>query len=194
MNYDTLICLSGGIDSTFAIWDWWQRNGHNPKARLLIHHCHMETREGRLKYESEATRKIIQYFESNGFKNFDYTESSFSYGTIKHIVQDIEIIGFLMGVMCRSREYQIASISICASKYDLTLAGYGQRSERRYNVIKALTGKIYSYSYPIINYDRKDMIEMMPRELLDLCWFCRTPDNGKPCGKCKTCKSTLPYL
>lgn len=194
-RYDRLIFLSGGIDSTFTLYKWLIANqSRENKKQILIHHVNMTNQEGRCEFETRATKAVIDWFIKKGWNNFTFTESSFDYGNLKHIVQDIELIGFMQGVLLRSKKYSVDKVIICASKYDLTLPGYEDRSRRRYNIIKAMMEKDIEFDYPIIELTREEMIKEMPKSLLKLCWFCRKPSSGMPCGECRTCLNTIPYL
>lgn len=46
--------------------------------------------------------------------------------------------------------------------------------------------------YPLIDLDKKDVIKIIPEDLLKLTWSCRTPINKNnkyyECNKCKSCK------
>jgi 7-cyano-7-deazaguanine synthase in queuosine biosynthesis len=191
-KYKSLIFLSGGIDSTAVCYKLLKENTNQ---RFLIYHCNFRDYQHRHDYEKLAVNKIIRYFKENNLNNFDYINSDFSYGNINAIVQDIELWGFFMGLILRGKSYDIENISICASKFDLQQGEeYEARSRRRYNVIKALLEYEPVYTFPIKDLTREDLIKLLPKNLLEMTWFCRRPNDGRPCGKCKTCVNTLPYL
>jgi hypothetical protein len=35
---------------------------------------------------------------------------------------------------------------------------------------------------------KRDMAAEMPKELVEMCWWCRRPVGGRACGMCKTCR------
>ncbi len=51
------------------------------------------------------------------------------------------------------------------------------------------------FTYPIIDYSKLDMKEFFIKhgydEVMQITWFCHTPINGKPCGKCNPCKGVV---
>ena len=51
------------------------------------------------------------------------------------------------------------------------------------------------YSFPLLGMSKLDMGEEARAghfdELLGLTWFCHTPRNGKPCGRCRPCQQVI---
>lgn len=192
-NYDLLINLTGGLDSTFAAWDYLI---NNPKGSLLIHHCILKNYQMRNDKEAESVHKILEYFQNTGLKNFDYIETEFSTKGLTHGINDIEVIGFLNSCIIRSNSIRCEHIAITASAQDLKQgASYEVRSKSRFDIIKLVSRTEPNYIWPIKDLTRTDMLLRLPDELKKLLWFCRTPTAaGNPCGKCKTCRWTLPYI
>ncbi len=69
-----------------------------------------------------------------------------------------------------------------------------------YYVVSQSTDKDYysifgSFTYPIIDYSKLDMKAFFLKhgydEVMKSTWFCHTPINGKPCGKCNPCKGVV---
>ena len=81
-NYESVIFLSGGLDSTFTCRKLLKEN---KDKRYLIVHCNMTNHEGRMSYEKEATKKVLMHLRYEGLNNFDYNECSFDYGTLKKV-------------------------------------------------------------------------------------------------------------
>ena len=57
-----------------------------------------------------------------------------------------------------------------------------------------LAGRPLSWLEPMKAYDRTEILGDMPPDLIRLCWWCRDPDDGKPCHICSTCKAVDPAL
>jgi 7-cyano-7-deazaguanine synthase in queuosine biosynthesis len=192
-HFDALVTVSGGIDSTLVLYDYLR---NNPTHKVLVHHCKLVNREGRADMETEAIGKVLTYLKNvTKLRNFEYTYSGFDYGNLRHIVQDIELMGFLLGVLYRSKSYTIGKVLICASKWDIECGvNYDVRAKRRFDIIRAVTDKQVNFEYPIAHMSREEVIEALPKGLRDLTWYCRRPNGNKPCGKCRTCLNTLPTL
>lgn len=193
IQYESLIFLSGGLDSTFVCWKLLKEN---KDKRYLIVHCNMQNFCNREKFEREATKSILDNLKNDGLNNFDFLECGFDYGTLKNIVKDIELWGFLQATIFRNeKDYTIKNIVICKSADDANLAGYEERSKRRYNLIEAMLGYVPEFKYPIEHLTRKEMIDELPENYLNEISFCRKPGvHGKACNKCATCKETIKYL
>ncbi len=52
-----------------------------------------------------------------------------------------------------------------------------------------------NFTYPIIDYSKPDMKDFFLKygydEIMAATWFCHTPIDGKPCGKCNPCKGVV---
>lgn len=51
------------------------------------------------------------------------------------------------------------------------------------------------YLFPVLDIQKMDMYTVSKKnnwlDIMNLTWFCHTPKNGKPCGKCNPCKITI---
>lgn len=178
--------LSGGLDSTFVAWKWLCEH----PERLLIHHCHLKTRQNRYPNEAEAVNRILDWLREHGLGHFDFVETTFDYGTSRSGVYDIEIIGFMTAVIVRGkRNKDIDTVLVSASANDMKLRNIAVRQERREALIRLMNpDRRLSFAWPIKTLSREDMVRDMPTDLFDLTWSCRRPKDGKPCGKCHTCR------
>jgi hypothetical protein len=177
----TLIQLSGGIDSTFVLW-WWLMN--NPDEYAVVHHIDLIHYENRNIQELESVDKILKWLDSQGLNNYFYLQNTFDYGNIPGLVYDVEVCGFTAGIILSCERW--SSIE----KVLLPIYIYGNETERekiRREVMKLTAKREVDCVYPLIGITKEDVMKMMPYELLKLCWYCRTPIDGKPCGNCHTC-------
>lgn len=192
-HFERLLLFSGGIDSTYVLWDYLK---NNPGKPIKVVHVNMKNSERRLAYEKKASQNIVKHLNELYPNTIHYSEFGFDYGT-NRIVQDIEIMGFIIGVVLRDPRITVDKVFVCASKTDLNQGrGYETRSRRRFQIIKAVTDRTdVEFDYPIKDIDREDLIKTLPKKLLNMTWFCRFPTiQGRPCGRCFTCSTTLPVL
>lgn len=177
MSYN-LLMFSGGIDSTYVAYDFLRRN---QKEYLLLHHIKLHNKQNRMLCEDLSCKKITTYLKENNFNNFVYSESSFNYGDIKHLIYDIEIVAFHMYILLQHPYYNIKNI---------LLPFYMNKSKDRYdkffNIIK-LSNKDVNFSFPISKMTKCQVINRLPKNLLNITWYCRTPINKQPCHTCETC-------
>lgn len=183
---DTLLNLSGGVDSVYCMWQYLT---NNPDKKLLVHHV---ARKKSLlsKREYVAVKSVLKYFTAKGMTNYEYIETA-GYSTPKTIrpVKAIEMVGWFTGIILRSRP-EITKVIISANAEDLVQgSGYNKRSQSRFDIIKLIAPKEPEYLYPIKDMTKAKLAETLPNEILSLCWYCRKPTiDGKTCGVCQPCR------
>ena len=176
----TLIQFSGGIDSAFVLW-WWLVN--NPDEYCVVNHIDLIHFENRSKEELEAVDRILKWLDSKGLKNYYYLQNTFDYGNIPDVVYDVEVCGFIAGI--------ILSSPLFKSIKDVYFPIYGNETSReklRRQVMQLTAKREVECIYPLVGYTKTEIMKLAPYELLKLCWYCRVPIDNKPCGKCHTCK------
>ena len=179
----TLIQFSGGIDSTFVLW-WWLLN--HPDEYCVVHHIDMMHFEKRNKEELDAVDRVLRWLDSQGLKNYFYLQNPFDYGNIPGVVYDVEVCGFLAGIILYSERFK------SISKVFFPIYGHETTREQIRKEVMHLTAKRkVECIYPLVGLSKTDVMKMMPYELLKLCWYCRVPLDGKACGNCNTCEQVL---
>ncbi len=197
------INFSGGVDSTYYLWKFLKEN---PSELILAHHCLLFKK--RREVEQVACHNILKYFKKKGLKNFQYTETSFERGGIRGKIYDIEPLYFLAGmILKRYSDVKHVYIPICkeelgGSYKELLLKGkpWSEHKDPKCRFHKSMTycntasGRKLNYHTPYFNVTKKQMIEEMPKELVDMIWYCRSPHGGKPCGSCFNCKRVKKWI
>lgn len=187
---DTLLLLSGGIDSAYCMW-WALSQGR----ALHVHHVHLKNHEGRLQYEARAVEGILNWMREQGLTSFRYTESSFDYGSIRWIVKDHCVWAFFIGIILAGPQNKGIKRVIRPDHFDSLPTGPDgpgmQRAHRRY---REISWQIHErddiiWEHPIQHLTKAQVIRSMPPGLLELCWWCRRPTvSGEPCHRCYTCR------
>lgn len=190
----TLVMLSGGIDSTAALWHVL----HHPEdyGEVHVHHIHIQNFEARWKAEAEAVKDVLAYIKSHAPTPFTTSESTINTPSLaNNILYDVEVIGFVTGYMT-SRDPLITKVIIGATGTDFEMGvdGSVMRGKRMHNAYhpeeKDHSARVKEY--PHRDLSKADVYKTLPPELAMLTWSCRTPHyaDGKPieCGRCKTCK------
>lgn len=183
----TLLHLSGGQDSTYVAWKWLS---DHPGEVLLIHHINLYHRiENRLNEEKKAVARILEWLRANGLSNFVYFESDFSYGNLPRIsIKDIQICTVFSSIILRTPNFkQIKTILLSWHKGEVNAPGIN-RGYRVKALLKAFEIEGIQLEFPISEMTRRDMAHEMPSDLLALVHTCRKPQNGRSCGRCRTCK------
>ena len=195
MEMDTLLPLSGGIDSAYYMWRYLTRW---PDKKLLVFHLNLDCWQGRVDLEHHATHAILRWMDAHGLANYEYHEASFSYGSLgeeKHKVRDLYLIGALTGVIIGTDEYKgITTVLLPRSREDLPVVRpKTDRQRSRLAHLLANKGEEGPCSFKFYaEFEARykhDYIRELPKDLFRLCWYCRRPTaQGKPCGKCATCR------
>lgn len=192
---DTLLLLSGGIDSAFCMW-----KALSEGRSLHVHHVRLTNHERRLHYEAQAVQDILEWMRGQGLSNFRFTESSFDYGTLRYIVKDHCIWGLMIGIILANPRNKGVTKVIRTDHADSLPSGPNgigmQKAHRRYRNIawEACERDDIEWEHPIGHMTKAEVIRATPPDLLNLCWWCRTPKNGKACQCCYTCRQVDPVL
>ncbi len=193
----TLVLLSGGIDSTAALWHVL----HHPEeyGEVHVHHIHIQNLEGRWRAEEIAVKNILAYMRKNAPTPFTSSESTIRTPSFNNkFLYDVEVMGFVTGYMT-SRDPKINKVIIGATATDFEL-GVDESVMRGKRTHNAFHPEEEDHSarvkeYPHSHLTKKEVYSTVPQELAKLTWSCRTPHyaDGKPieCGRCKTCKIEL---
>jgi 7-cyano-7-deazaguanine synthase in queuosine biosynthesis len=119
---------------------------------------------------------------------------------VKYLIYDVELIGFLTGLILRNPKYKyINNVAVSVNKNDPT--GRNLQTPRRVrannctrSLLSTSQNRFINFTYPIINMTRKELIETCPKDLLKGLWWCRKPFMGKRCNRCLTCRQTNLYI
>lgn len=190
-----LLMLSGGIDSTYCMYQ-----ALSSGRSLAVHHIHLVNREGRSDAERRAVQQILRWFRRKGLTNFTYTESTFDYGSIRHIAKDYSVYSLMIGILLQDPRNRDISSFIHPRHSDAFNLRRGQTFEsasRRANAVltgvsKLVANRDVRMELPIVGMTKKQVIEACPPDLLRLTWYCRRPRKAGsvfyPCNACFTCK------
>jgi 7-cyano-7-deazaguanine synthase in queuosine biosynthesis len=188
---NTLINISGGVDSIFTAWKLLSENSNET---FLLHHVSGSQSflpaNSRVKLEKSAVLNFLQYLDNHNITNYKYIESK-RYRTDSSVksIKDIEMVGIFTGILLRTYT-TISKIVVSANLEDLEQGvNYNERSQTRFEIINAISrNHNVEYIYPIKDLTKSEISNLMPEELLKLCWYCRNPQiGGKVCGKCQPC-------
>lgn len=196
----TLVMLSGGIDSTAALW--LVLNKPKEYGEVLVHHVHIQNVEARWKAEADAVKAVLTYMRENAPAAFSYTESSMNtphFG--RHFLYDTEVTGFITGYMT-SRDPRITKVVFGATGSDFArgVSVAVARGKALHNAFHEGEGDHSATvkEYPLKDMSKEEVYKTLPPDLAKLTWSCRTPHyaDGKAieCGRCRTCRLELRIL
>ena len=188
-----MIALSGGLDSIYALWKWFNTW---PGESIVIHHVELRHRaENRLEPERRAVENIMNWFRAQGYDNFFYHTSGWDYGDIPRIhLKDIQIVAMFSAALLKMKEYSTVNNLILSWHKGEVNAPSNNRGFRVRNMLRTMEVPRYiNFLFPIEHLTRRQMVEELPEELLSFVHSCRSPlnEDGEPCGKCIACKQYL---
>lgn len=184
-THTVLSNLSGGVDSVYGTYKLLLSG-----ERVLIHHCHLTSRH-RMRYESIATARVLEWFVSQGLTNFEYIDSASVLPPSPHLkrMRDPEIIMAMAGTILRARPHikRLAYWNIVGDTSTKYPNGKVIKARTRMMYICARRRNIH-IERPLQEMTKSDILRDMPAELFRLCFWCRFPlEDGSPCRECSTC-------
>jgi 7-cyano-7-deazaguanine synthase in queuosine biosynthesis len=183
-----LILFSGGLDSLYMTHLLLKDAQDND---IHIHHINISNAENRALAESSAVQQAIEYFKQNGYPKFTYTESTIaapSFG--RSFMYDSDAVNFMAGYVC-SMDPDITEVAIGLNKSD-TNGPNTTRIQKANQILAAFTQA--TKIYPVKDYTKQEMYNLLPEGLRTKFWSCRTPKYADSvavtCGHCYTCMQT----
>lgn len=190
---NTLLNLSGGIDSVYVAYKWLKEH---PKETLLIHHCSLRTHEKRWGKEDEAVKKVLAYFNQHGLTNYEYVETILDIQTFKPKMWDSSLLATITAFLMRAYPDIKFILNNTPKDEHIRLSGGRllQRTQRATTIRNAITSRPLKVIPMLDAIMKSEIIKDMPEDLFELCWYCRTPKNDDVCGTCHTCLQVKPHL
>lgn len=180
---DTLLMLSGGLDSTFCLYQRVQAG-----LATRVHHVVLANSDGRQDVEAAAVADVLAWMNRNGGGGLiRHTESRTDNGDlILHGLWDGFMLAYWTGAILHA-EPKIGSV-VLGVQADDGLSFGDIRDQRFWRIAANVARRQFWLSQPARGMSKRDIIAAMPAELVDLCWSCRRPQDGQPCHSCHTCK------
>lgn len=165
---------------------------------MNLHHVSIRNDAEKMwKPQYTAIFDILQYFMELDL-NFKYTQSEFHFFGWNQIGFDSDILLLTAQKVAQNFNGKV-EILLGWNPADMMRPQIADRAKRSVtsNIWKALVQSapnrcdIADLQYPLIDWNitKEEMIQEMPKDLLELTWSCRRPDNGNPCGHCHACKA-----
>ena len=197
-NSNVLLMFSGGLDSTGALWQLLQ----NKENIVHLHHLYLVNKENRAEAEQRSIRNILLYISK--YYKVEYSESYHKYPYYSYLSSrdngdmvlnqnfmfDSDIYNFIAATVCLSLP-SIKTVAIGRTKSDSN-SSVEERAARGNKLLELFVPNIKKI-YPVGHLTKHEIYNILPEELRNMTWSCRTPIyiNGKlikECGKCNTCK------
>jgi len=189
--------LSGGIDSTAALWH--ALNRPDEYGQIHVHHIHIQNAESRWEAEAAAVNSILEYMKKHSPTSFTSSQSTINTPNFgPNFLFDTELLNFMTGYMT-SRDPHISKVIIGGTATDFAMQA-NEAIARGKAIHNGFHPEEKDHSarvkhYPHSHLTKAEVYKTLPKGLALMTWSCRTPNyvNGKPveCGRCKTCRLEL---
>lgn len=198
----TILCMySGGLDSLGVLYLLLTDKKYE-SFNIHVHHLILKNIEKRDHAEQIAVRSTIEFFKKNKFRKFTYSESAHDYTFLRrYFIFDTYWYAF-MAANIMIADQSIMHVAVGRTKGDIGSGSSMRNANRGHEIFHAtlpLEIRFHrSYIYPVMHLEKKEIWDLLPKDLRGLSWSCRRPiyRNQKPhrCGKCNTCKEMKAIL
>lgn len=207
-NLPTILCLfSGGIDSTGALHVLLTSDQYMDYD-LIVHHVHIQNRENRAQAEAVAVERILNYYKNELGKVFTFTQSTFNtmgFAPMKsnQFPFDMDVCTFMAAnITVAHGNIQIIVRGRTKTDLESATASYQHRTNRTQAILDGVLMlddvKKPTYEFPVIDYTKEEVWNMLPEPVRNSTWWCRRPvykdEVPQTCGKCITCKEVSEFL
>lgn len=181
-----LAMYSGGLDSLGMLYRLLTDREFSSFG-LHVHHVHHKNIENRAAAEALTVNLALGRLSSLGF-SFEYSESEIGAPVFGlNFMFDIDSINFMAGYIS-SVNPKIVNIAMGMNANDFS-HGLSERRRRADAILAAFTE--VKKIYPVGQMSKREIYDMLPSDLRELFWSCRTPkyfsDRVEPCGICRPC-------
>jgi hypothetical protein len=192
-----ILCMfSGGLDSVGALY-LLLTDPRYARFKIHVHHMVLKNIENRALAEKVACGKIVDFLREKDFRAFEYTESLHDYSFMRrYFIYDSSMVGF-MGASMLLNDQSLVMMANGRTRNDLDP---DPKAYKRMNLGQEIYHAILPpeiryqrpFLHPVAHLTHEQIYRMLPGELRDLAWSCRTPkydgDDIRECGRCSACK------
>lgn len=198
----TLVMLSGGIASTYALLQLLLLTDDE----VIAHHIHLADGSIAQRSQAEAAVRIVDHLRSQ-CRDFLYTESAVDRRQLGAPPDAIMVAGFEAGIVnlsfldMRGHGVDRWTLGQCREDVDRT-AGSADPVALEF-ALNCAAASCHPHDAPsffrLPVLSRAEMVEAMGPSLAALCWNCKTPRLGRtgratPCGECIGCLAVVPAM
>lgn len=178
---DTLMMFSGGLDSTFCLWQRVQQG-----QLTHVHHVHYQSTKNRREVEARAVDEVLHWMRSHGGRGLiDYTESWVDLGWL-WTPYNFFLWSYWVGAILASPSgFRYRALIRPATADD---HGVRQADDAYLTMMQLMAGRTINLEHPILHMTKRDIVAAIPEPLLEMVWWCSQPYNGRPCHVCDSCK------
>lgn len=177
-----LVCWSGGCDSTLVLYDLAKKSSlAEPVRAISFIHCQI----GAGAESMLARDKILAWMRGKGFHIKHQTVEINHKGDFDCVRHGLEQpIMWLANCIPYLEEAEDLYVGWLRGDY---AAARSTEAKWAFDYMQGIGGRKGKLITPLMDEDKAEVIGKLEKELLDLCWWCENPVDGKQCGKCDPC-------
>jgi len=194
-----LLMFSGGLDSTYMLYYYLKNTNYN----IHVHHISLRyPSEPRWREEDIASRNIVKLCQK--IRPFEYSESRVDIGFYKYVGRDSDTQLLMASKVAPNLNGKVSvALGWQYNDYQSDLLNGRARDKKSEKLWEALCNSMDAphgnsisreLLFPLVEMrlSKREMIKLLPKELLHLTWSCRTPVKNEnnisiACGKCHPC-------
>ncbi len=190
----TLVMLSGGLDSTAALYKLLTGTADE----LHVHHVRMLNRDGRARAEQDAVEAILGWCRSH-CRPFRYSESGLDFAALAAIPIDYLAVAYAAcQVAIDTPGCDRLAVGTLAADLDEVKRKVSEAQRRVFEAMYACyrARKVgeprIEWLYPVYDLSKAQVAASLPEALRAAAWSCRRPvpaaGGYRICGECKPCR------
>ena len=178
-----LVMLSGGVDSAYCMYYYLE----NTNLPIYTHHIILRSdRERRYQQETKATNSIIEWCNNNYPNRIVKNYNSNWWINSNVSGQDIDLSLFI-GATVACKLPGVTAITTGRNLEDGGVDG---------DVAANKIWKVFAETYDGLEWEtlkpgkdlhKVEVIKLLPKDLFELTWSCRSSHTDKQCGQCHAC-------
>jgi 7-cyano-7-deazaguanine synthase in queuosine biosynthesis len=190
----TLVMLSGGLDSTAALY----RLLTEGRDELHVHHVRMANRDARERAEQDAVERVLAWSRAH-CRPFAYSESALDFTALAAIPIDYLAIAYAAcQVAIDVPHCDCIAVGTLAADLDEIKRKVSERQRRVFEAMyqcyreRKVGEPVVRWIYPVYELTKAQVAASLPPELRAAAWSCRRPvrdgEGYRICGECKPCR------
>ncbi len=178
-----LVMLSGGVDSAYCMFHYLETTDLPIYTHHIILRCDIERR---FHQETKATNSIIEWCEKRYPNRIVKNYRSNWWIDSRVMGRNIDLVLYT-GAVVASRLYGKTAVATGRNSGDRGVDDVVVARKIWYSFAETYPGLVHETLRPGTFMTKLEVIDKLPKDLMDLTWSCRSSATDKQCGYCHAC-------